>query len=224
MGFFSRVIRSDIPGAFFSQVPERIDGAFASSHRRATMDGRVLPEQMAYARGTDRHYAVQRGVVDAAVSLGAEQMTARIGTSRYPMSLVRMGGTIIATSITDSLDNLRRSQARLELAKLNAALDPVQLSLLETEEDEPPLDGYRFAMILVAKPHRDADQSLPGGIFFGVPTVSLRSWHFYQSMDSVRGLYEEADWAETPVADRRIPRLRAIRRSTGSDEDTGTEG
>lgn len=76
----------------------------------------------------------------------------------------------------------------------------------------------------MAKPHRDADQSLPGGIFFGVPTVSLRSWHFYQSMDSVRGLYEEADWAETPVADRRMPRLRAIRRSTGSDEDTGTEG
>jgi len=39
----------------------------------------------------------------------------------------------------------------------------------------------------------------------------------------VRGLYEEADWAETPVADRRMPPLRAIRRGTGSDQDTGTE-
>jgi chromosome condensin MukBEF complex kleisin-like MukF subunit len=73
MGFFSRVILSDIPASFFSLVPERIDGAFASSHRRATMEGRVLPEQLAYARGADRHFAVQRGVVDAAVSLGAEK-------------------------------------------------------------------------------------------------------------------------------------------------------
>lgn len=222
MGFFSRVIRSDIPGTFFSQVPERIDGAFASSHRRAMMDGRVLPEQLAYARGTDRHYAVQCGVVDAALALGAEKITARVGTSRYPMSLIRMGRTIIATSITDSLDNLRRSKARSELAALNTIFDPVQLSFLERDEG-PPLDGYRFAMILIAKPHRDADPSLPGGIFFGVPTASLRSWHFYQSMDAVRGLYEEADWAETPPpADRRMPRLRSIPRSTESDEDTGT--
>lgn len=224
MGFFSRVIRSDIPGSFFSSIPERIDGAFASSHRRATMDGRVLDEQIAYARGADRHFAVQKGVVDAAVSLGAEKMTAWIGTARYPMPLIRMGRTIVATSITDSLDTLRRSRARTELAALNSIFDPVQLSLLE-EDEGPKFDGFRFAMILIAKPHRDADQSLPGGIFFGVPTTTLRSWHFYRSMDDVRRLYEEADWAETPpVADKRIPRLRAIGRSAETDEDTGTEG
>jgi hypothetical protein len=133
-----------------------------------------------------------------------------------------MGKTIIATSITNSFDSLRRSKARSELAALNAIFDPVQLSLLEADEG-PPLEGYRFAMILVAKPHRDAEPSLPGGIFFGMPTTSLRSWHFYQSMDFVRGLYEEADWAETPpLADRRIPRLRATRRSSETDEDTGS--
>lgn len=224
MGFFSRVIRTDIPGSFFSVIPERIDGAFASSHRRAMVDGRVLPEQMAYARGTDRHYAVQCGVVEAAVALGGENITARVGPSRYPMALIRMGNTIIATCITDSLDNLRRSDARSQLASLNAVFEPIQPSFWESEE-APSLDGYRFAMLLVAKPHRDADQSLPGGIYFGVPTSSLRSWHFYQHVDAVRGLYEEADWAETPpVADRRIPRLRAISRATDSDGGTGTEG
>lgn len=223
MGFFSRVIRSDIPGSFFSNVPERIDGAFASSHRRAMMDGRVLDEQMAYARGADRHFAVQKGVVDAAVSLGAEKMTARIGSARYPMPLVRMGRTIIATSITSSLDTLRRSRARTELAALNSVFDAEQLSLLETD-DGPRFEDFRFAMILVAKPHRDADQSLPGGIFFGVPTTTLKSWHFYRSMDDVRRLYEEADWAETPAfADRRIPRLRRLGHAV-SDDDTGTEG
>lgn len=223
MGFFSRVIRSEIPEAFFSVIPERIDGAFASSHRRALMDGRVLPEQLAYARGTDRHYAVQCGVVEAAVALGGENITARVGPSRYPMPLIRMGRTIIATCITDSLDSLRRSNARSQLASLNAIFEPIQPSLWESE-DAPVLDDYRFAMLLVAKPRRDADQGLPGGIFFGVPSSSLRSWHFYQHVDIVRGLYEEAEWAETPpLADRRIPRLRATRRSGGQGGATGTE-
>lgn len=224
MGFFSRVIRTEIPEAFFSVIPERIDGAFASAHRRATAEGRVLPEQMAYARGTDRHYAVQRGVVEAAVSLGGENITARVGPSRYPMALIRMGRTIIATCITDSLDSLRRSDARSQLASLNSVFEPIQPSLWESD-DAPVLDDYRFAMLLVAKPHRDADQSLPSGIFFGVPSSSLRSWHFYEQVDAVRGLYEEADWAETPpVADRRMPRLRANPRSVETDGSTGTEG
>lgn len=224
MGFFSRVIRTDIPGAFFSVIPERIDGAFVSSHRRAMSDGRVLPEQLPYARGTDRHYAVQCGVVEAAVALGGENITARVGPSRYPMPLIRMGNTIIATCITNSSDNLRRSDARSQLASLNSVFEPVQQSFWDADE-APSLDGYRFAMILVAKPHRDADPSLPAGIYFGVPSSSLRSWHFYQSFDAVRGLYEEADWAETPpVADKRMPRLRNISRSKNSQEGTGSEG
>tara|TARA_R110002167_G_scaffold63791_4_gene180389 strand:+ start:1180 stop:1854 length:675 start_codon:yes stop_codon:yes gene_type:complete len=224
MGFFSRVIRSEIPSAFFSAVPETIDAAFAASHRKATVDGRVLPAQRAYALGTDRYFAVQCGVVDAAVALGAEDLTARIGPSGYPMPLVRMGRTIIATCITDSLDHLRRSRARAELATLNSMFEPFQPSFWD-DGDAPLLDGFRFAMLLVAKPHRDDQQDLPGGIFFGVPTTSLKSWHFYERVDAVRAQYDEADWAETlPARDRRFPRLKHASHSIEEDDGTGTEG
>ncbi|HEV7228745.1 hypothetical protein [Brevundimonas sp.] len=222
MGFFSRVVRQEIPSDFFPSVREGIDGAFASAHRLAVADGRVLPEQYAYARGTDRHYAVQKRVVDAGEAVGGEKLILRAGSSHYPMPLVRLGRMILATCITNSLDDLRRSNARAQLAKLNEELEPQQPSFWE-EDEKRPLQGFRFGMLLIAKPHRDEDQSLPAGIYFGVPTSSLKAWHFYRSLDEVTALYEEADWAETPpVPERRIPQLRPRRKSEGSaDEGTG---
>lgn len=222
MGFFSQVIRNQIPGSFFPTAQEGIDGAFASAHRRAVLEGRVLPEQYAYARGTDRHYAAQRRVIDAGEGVGGEKLILRAGASQYPMPLVRMGRMVVATCITNSLDDLRRSNARTQLAKLNEELEPQQPSFWESEEKQIP-DGFRFGMLLIAKPHRDEDQSLPAGIFFGVPTASLRGWHFYRPIEEVTALYDEADWAETPpVLERRIPRLRAQRKSAESDD--GTDG
>lgn len=223
MGFFSRVVRNEIPAPFFTAVAETVDAVFVSAHRRAVAEGRVLPVQVPYARGNDRHYAVQRGIVDVAVSLGGEDFTTRIGRSGYPMPLVRMGRTVIATCIADNLDHLRRSDARLQLASQNKIFEPRQPSFWD-DDDGPPLEDFRFAMLLIAKPHKDADQSLPAGVFFGMPTTSLRSWHFYNRVDEIRAMYDEADWAETPpMAERRYPRLRGASHSINGD-DTGTEG
>ncbi|WP_156893860.1 hypothetical protein [Brevundimonas aveniformis] len=199
-------------------MPEMVDAAFASAHHRAVNEGRVLSNQVAYARGSDRHFAVQRGLADLVESIGGEAITMRIGPSGYPMPLVRMGKTIVAASITDTLDGLRRSRARAELASLNSAIEPYQPDLWPQEAEVMP-DEFRFAMVLIAKPHRDEDPTLPAGVYFGVPTSSLRSWHFYDRVDAVRAMYDDAEWGELPeVPERRVPRLRGPVRNTGTED------
>lgn len=217
MSYFGRRIRTDIPRSFFDRLPEVVDGAFAFAHHRVMTEGRILEDHRAYARGTDRHYAVQRVVADLATETGGDAVTMRIGPSKYPMLVVRMGQTIVAISITDSLDSLRRARARQELASLNKPIEPFQPDLWAAN-DSVSDDGFRFGMVLIAKPRRGEDQSLPAGIYFGVPSSSLRSWHFYDRVDAVRAMYDDAEWSELPeTPERRIPKLRKAR-DTGTDD------
>jgi hypothetical protein len=210
MAFFDRVIRPNLPKAFFENVGEAVDGAFASAHRRAVGDRQVLATQIPYARGSDRYFAVQRAVMGLACTVGGAETVQRVGPAGYPLPLARFGRFLVATCIADSHKQLRRSKARRVMARLNEALEPAQRDLWGGE----PVwtDGSYFGVLLIAKPCRDADQSLPGGVFFGVPSSTLRSWHFYQTPAAVCALYDAAANAEALPTTAK-PRLRTIARS-----------
>jgi hypothetical protein len=215
MAFFQRVIQPSIPQTFVGKAAEAIDGAFASAQRRAMADGRVLTSQFAYARGTDRYFAMQAAVMQAALETGGEEVISR--AAGFPMPLVRHGQFLIATCITDSLKHLQRSRARRLLASLNSGYEPQQLDLLDdvvVADDE-----MRFAMLLVAKPPMGVDQSLPAGVFFGVPTSSLRSWHFYQELGAMSALYDVGAVDAPALVGKKAPKLRQVARS--QEDETG---
>jgi len=216
MAFFDRVIRPNLPRAFFEGVGEAVDGAFASAQRRAVGEHRILEAQIPYARGTDRYFAVQRAVIGLACTVGGQETISRVGPAGFPLPLAQMGRFVVATCIADSHKQLRRSKARRLLAKHNEVLEPVQGDLWGGTE---PVwsDGRYFAVLLIARPCRDADQSLPGGVFFGVPSSTLRSWHFYQRPADICALFDEATQAESLLV-RKAPRLRSTPRSKPASE------
>lgn len=203
MAFFDRQIRAHFDRHFFDRLPEVIDGAFASAHLRALNDGRSLAMHIPYVRGTDRFYAVQQGVMQVAVESGAEPITVHAGN--FPMALARHKRFLVATSITDSLEHLRRSPARKLLASLNACFEPYQQDLWE---ERPPItDGMFFGMVLIAK---SKDQRSPAGIFFGVPSSTLRSWHFYADIMDVAEMFGTS---AAVAPQRKGPTLRSVPRS-----------
>lgn len=216
MAFFERFIRNHFDRHFFESVHEAIDGAFASAYHRAAADDRVLPTQLAHARGTDRYFAVQSAVMQAAVAAGALPVDHRAGS--FPMPLARHRRFLVATVITDSLEHLRRSRARRLLAELNGFFEPQQRDLWE--EPKPPTGETLFGMLLVAK-STGPDQRLPLGVYFGVPTSSLRSWHFYADVNDISSMYSDDSKL---IPQRPGPKLRAVRRSAESGSRTEEGG
>ena len=205
MAFFDRLIRPHFDRQFFEQAAEAVDGAFASAFRRAASGEHSLPSQMAHARGMDRYFAVQSAVMKAAVGCGAEEIRSQAGS--FPMPLAKHRRFLVATSITDSLEHLRRSKARRLLAGLNGFLEPFQPDLWD--EAVEPKGEMLFGMLLIAKGGGESQQ-LPSGIFFGVPSASLQSWHFYKPLSAVISLYSE-EGVEVPAT--KAPQLRKVPRS-----------
>jgi len=199
------MIRPHFDRAFFERIEGVIDGVFASSDYRVRNEGRVLPSQMAYARGTERYFAIQEAVMSVSVELGAEEATAVSGS--FPIPLARHKRFFVAVCVTDSLKRLNGSKARRLLASLNAVLEPYQTDLFDSSE--PVHQDAYFGMILVAK-RQDSDQRQPAAIYFGVPTSTLRSWHFYEPVDKVVALYDEPVELVERVTK---PRLRGTPRS-----------
>ncbi len=187
-----------------------IGGVFASSDYRAHSEGRVLSSQIPFARGVERYYAVQQAVMEVSVELGAEEVTVRSGN--FPMPVALHKRFIVAVCITDSLRRLYGSRARRMLASINALLEPYQQDLFDPSTPKPA--ETFFGMIVVAK-RQGLDQRQPAAIYFGVPSSTLRSWHFYERIDNVIALY---DATAKPVARLTKPRLRKAARSASKTQ------
>lgn len=210
MAFFDRAVRPYFDKHFFEVLAEKVDAAFAASHFKAEHGAIALPSQIAYARGSERYFSVQRAVMEAAVEFGAEEVEARAGT--FPLPLARHRRFLVATSITDSLEHLRRSKARRALAGLNMPLEPEQLDFWKKAPRSA--QASLFGMILIAK--GAPGSILPAGVFFGVPTSSLRSWHFYENILDLVNRYESKPLA---APKRMAPRLRATPKSAMQVKD-----
>jgi len=205
VAFFERVIRPNFDRHYFERLEETICGVFASSDYRARAEGRVLASQLSFARGSERYFAVQQAVMAVSLDLGAEEVTARSGN--FPMPMAGHKRFVVAVCITDSLKRLYGSKARRLLASINAVLEPFQPDFFDP--DAPKTSDTYFGMVVVAK-RQGPDQRQPAAIYFGVPSSTLRSWHFYERIDNLIALYDAASTSQPRLTK---PRLRKVARS-----------
>jgi len=215
VAFFERFIRPNFDRHYFERLEETICGVFASSDFRARTEGRVLASQLPHARGTERYFALQHAVMAVSVDLGAEEITARSGN--FPMPMAGYKRFVVATCITDSLRRLNGSRSRRLLASINSSLEPYQPDLFGNDNRKDS-DVY-FGMIIVAK-RQGADQREPAAIYFGVPSSTLRSWHFYERIDNLVALY---DVATAPQQRLKKPRLRQTARSATKSKSNNSK-
>lgn len=205
MSFFERYVREHFHPAFFEDLTAAIDAACASARVRSGLPT-FLPSHQAYVEGNERHYALQEVLTRLSVKHGAQPVTLRAGS--YPIAAARHGHFLLTACVADSLKKLDRSKARRLLAALNSAVEPFQPDLFVSEAQQNPF--LLSAMIIVARAHGD---ELPSAVYLGVPTASLRGWHFYQEISDLFRLYDEVGTVATEPLVFKRPRLRHIPRS-----------
>lgn len=205
-------IVTTIPAAFFRNLAEQVDDAFAKA-LVLTRQQFAEPER-SNMLGQIRHAYCEEGFRAAARDAGLEAVAPHTQPPGGRYSVVHQKEVyLIRSNIQAHCGPPRPTAFRTIWASFNEWLNPRQLDLLE--ETPVPSSERLCAMIVTTTHVWNADTSLPGFVGVGIPRADLSGWIVLEPIQTLLGRYHDLETKmHTPpepsveVKDRAVPHLR----------------
>jgi hypothetical protein len=213
---------SAYPAKFFQSLLENVDAGFMKA-AKLTEQNIAEPERVG-TLGQLRHACTEEAFRGAAQDSGVTALAPHTEPAGGRFSLVSSGGVyLIRSNIQAHCGSPRPSRFRKQWALLNAWLDPVQLSLLETVED-PPSDRL-CGMLVVSASGKFGDPTVPAFVGLGIPSADLSAWKFLRPLTEVLALYHDRETelrtpfeAPVEIKDQAVPKLKRRNQDGGEDK------
>lgn len=199
-------IAAQLPRRFVSDVIESTFDAFAGAKRVTDIVVGCDEPERCQMLGQHRHWAQEQGFRKAAEASGLQTIAPHTSPKGGRFSLVRAGNLVLARAkIVTARSALRPSKYLQRLARHNQFIDPVQLDFfLDHFEDRS--DDVTFGVIVTVASNDLGHEDRPLYVGIGIPSSSLKTWHYRDSLQDLLVSYDDAGVEEIP--DRALPVLK----------------
>jgi hypothetical protein len=210
-------IAAQLPRRFVNDVIENTFDAFAGAKRITDIVVGCDEPERCQMLGQHRHWAQEQGFRKAAEASGLQTIAPHTSPKGGRFSLVRSGNLVLARSkIVTAGSALRPSKYLQKLARHNQFFDPVQLDFF-LDHFEGRSDDVIFGVIVTVASSEIGHEDRPTYLGIGIPSSSLKTWHYRDSLEDLLAGYREAGIEEIP--DRALPVLKREADRKGAEKD-----
>lgn len=200
----------NVPREFWKRLEEGQTDAFAEAYQIASKY--AAPPEFSYFLGQARHTRSEKAFRQIGEEAGMDATALGTIPPGGSFSVIEKDGLhILRGNIQPHCGIPRATKFRREMAAYNEWLNPQQLDLF-LEKPKPPSDKL-CAMLIVTRPPRGGDPTVPSYIGVGVPSDDLSMWMGGPwKIGHIIAAYSVEQHPPTPIPpelkDKAIPRLK----------------